>query len=97
MVSSIAKILFVASLGALTMAANAQYGAPATAPATADKKMADSDIRAFKEGRAACNKLTGAEREECRKKLSAKYVDKQCRNLSGDKLDACLKAEYPGE
>jgi hypothetical protein len=91
--SSIAKTLFVASIGALAMAANAQYGAPATG----DKKMSDSDVRAFKEGRSACNKLAGAQREECRKQLSAKYVDKQCRNLSGDRLDECLKAEYPGE
>ena len=75
------------------MAANAQYG---TAP-TAEKKMSDADIRAFKEGRAACNKLAGPQREECRKQLAAKYVDKQCRNLTGDKLDECLKAEYPGE
>lgn len=91
--SSIAKTLLVASMGALAMAANAQYAAPATG----DKKLSESDVRAYKEGRATCNKLTGAQREECRKKLAAKYVDKQCRNLSGDKLDECLKAEYPGE
>jgi hypothetical protein len=93
MTSTIAKTLFVALIGALAMAANAQYNAPASG----DKKLSDNDIRAYREGRSACNKLAGAPREECRKQLSAKYVDKQCRNLSGDKLDACLAAEYPGE
>lgn len=91
--SILAKTLLVALLGALSMAANAQYGAPATA----DKKMSDSDIRAFKDGRRACNQLTGTQREDCRKALAAKYVDKQCKSLTGDKLDACLAAEYPGE
>jgi hypothetical protein len=80
-------------MGALAMAANAQYGTPASG----DKKLSDADIRAFREGRIACNKLAGVQREECRKQLAAKYVDKQCRNRSGDKLDECLKAEYPGE
>lgn len=78
------------------MAVNAQYAAPPTA----DKKMSDNDIRAYKDGRKACNKLTGAEREDCRKQLAAKYgkyMDKQCKDLSGDKLDECLKGEYPGE
>jgi hypothetical protein len=88
----IAKTLLVAWLGAMAMTANAQG-----APATADKKLSDTDIRAFKDGRRACNQLAGAQREECRKQLAAKYVDKQCRNLTGDKLDECLKAEYPGE
>ena len=91
--STIAKTLLVAAFGALVMAACAQTGAPTTA----DKKLADNDIRAFKDGRRACNQLTGAQREDCRKQLAAKYVDKQCRNLTGDKLDECLQAEYPGE
>jgi hypothetical protein len=98
--SSIAKTLLVASIGALAMTANAQTAAPAApaAPPAADKKMSESDAKAFKEGRIACKKLaTGAERNECRKKLMAKYVDKQCGNLSGDALGACLEGEYPGE
>lgn len=98
--SSIAKTLLVAAIAALAMVANAQTTAPAgPAPSAADKKaMAESDAKAYKEGRIACKKLTtGAERTECRKKLVAKYVDKQCGNLSGDKLDACLEGEYPGE
>jgi hypothetical protein len=90
--SRITKTLLVAWLGAMAMTANAQG-----TPASADKKLSDTDIRAFKDGRRACSQLTGAQREECRKQLAAKYVDKQCRNLSGDKLDECLKAEYPGE
>ena len=91
--SSIAKTLLVASIGALAMIANAQVAAPPTA----EKKLSDNDIRAYRDGRRACNQLTGAQREECRQKLAAKYVDKQCRNLSGDKLDECLNGEYPGE
>ncbi len=91
--SRIAKTVLVALLGALAMTACAQYGTPATA----DKKLSETDIKAFREGRRACTQLTGAQREECRKQLAAKYVDKQCRNLTGDKLDECLKAEYPGE
>ena len=109
MISSITKLLLAASFGALAMAANAQYGAtpstpaaqtaPAAAPATAgtDKKMAESDIKSYREGRRACNKMTGAAQEDCRKQLAAKYVDKQCRNLTTSKLADCLAAEYPGE
>jgi hypothetical protein len=108
MKSTITKILVVASFGALAMTAHAQYGAPATPPADkattpapamagAEKKLSESDIRLYREGRRACNKVTGAAQEDCRKQLAAKYVDKQCRNLTGAKLDDCLKAEYPGE
>ena len=108
MKSGITRTLLAASFGALAMAANAQYGAapsapsdkattPAPAMAGAEKKMTESDIRLYREGRRACNKMTGAAQEDCRKQLASKYVDKQCRNLSGQKLDECLKAEYPGE
>ena len=105
--SRIMRVVLVASFGALAMAANAQYAAPsapadkATTPAPAmtgaEKKLSESDIRLYREGRKACNNMTGAAREDCRKQLAAKYVDKQCRNLSGQKLDDCLKGEYPGE
>ncbi len=105
---SITRTVLVVSFAALAMAANAQYGAPPSAPAAdkampapamagAEKKMSESDIRLYREGRRACTKMTGAAQEDCRKQLAAKYVDKQCRNLSGQKLDECLKAEYPGE
>ena len=108
MTSGITKILLVASFGALAMTANAQYGAPPTPPADkaatpapamagAEKKLSESDIRLYREGRRACKKMTGAAQEDCRKKLASKYVDKQCRNLTGEKLDDCLSAEYPGE
>ena len=105
---NITRTLLVASFGALAMAANAQYGAPPSAPAdkamtpaaataATDKRMSESDIRLYREGRRACNKMTGAAQEDCRKQLASKYVDKQCRNLTGIKLDDCIKAEYPGE
>lgn len=108
MKSRITKILLVASFGALAMTARAQYGAPATPPAdkattpapamaVTEKKLSESDIKMYREGRRACNKMTGAAQEDCRKQLAAKYVDKQCKNLTGAKLDDCLKAEYPGE
>ncbi len=107
MKSSITKILLAASFGALALAANAQYGATPSAPAAekapapamagSDKKLSDTDIRSYREGRRACNKLTGAAQEDCRKQLAAKYVDKQCRNLTTSKLAECLAAEYPGE
>lgn len=103
--SRIAKTLLAASFGVLAMAANAQSPAPADkttatgagSSPTSDKRLSESDIRLYREGRRACAKMTGAAREDCRKQLSAKYVDKQCRNLTGMKLDQCLKAEYPGE
>jgi hypothetical protein len=91
---SIAKTLLAASIAALAMTANAQYAAP---PATGNKVLSDSDIRTYKDGRRACSKLPGAQKEDCQKKLAAKYVDKQCQGLSGDKLDKCLEGEYPGE
>jgi hypothetical protein len=108
MKSRITTILFAASFAVLAMTANAQYGAPPTPPADkaatpppamagAGKKLSESDIRLYREGRRACNKMTGAAREDCRKQLASKYVDKQCKNLTGQKLDDCLKAAYPGE
>ncbi len=104
MKSRIIRTLLVASFGAMAMAANAQYAAPpSTAPdkapamSGAEKKLSESDIRLYREGRRACSKMTGAAQEDCRKQLATKYVDKQCRNLTGGKLDDCLKAEYPGE
>ena len=103
MKSAVVKALLAAALGALAMAANAQYGTtpspatPAPTMAGAEKKMSESDIRLYREGRRACNKMTGAAQEDCRKQLAAKYVDKQCGKLTGAKLDDCLKAEYPGE
>ena len=108
MKSRITKILFAASFGVLAMTANAQYAAPPTPPADkaatppppmagAGKKLSESDIRLYREARRACNKMTGAAQEDCRKQLASKYVDKQCKNLTGEKLDDCLKAEYPGE
>jgi uncharacterized membrane protein len=100
--SRIMRAVLVASFGALAMAANAQYvtpSAPADKATTAgtEKKLSESEIRSYREGRRACNKMTGAAQEDCRKQLASKYVDKQCRNLTGGKLDDCLKAEYPGE
>ena len=106
--SRIMKAMLVASFGALAMAANAQYGGTPAAPADkattptpamagAEKKLSEPDVRLYREGRRACNKLTGAAQEDCRKQLASKYVDKQCGKLTGGKLDDCLKAEYPGE
>ena len=101
--SRIANTLLIAAFAVAPVAANAQYGSPnsTTAPSTAkgdaSKRLSDSDIRTYRERRGACNKMEGAAREDCRKQLSSKYVDKQCGNLTGEKLDECLKAEYPGD
>ncbi len=101
--SRIVKALCIASLAAASVTANAQYGSPAPAASPSAtkgemaKRLSDNDIRAYREGRRACNKMNGAAREDCRKQLSTKYVGKQCGNLTDAKLDECLKAEYPGE
>jgi hypothetical protein len=97
--SSIVKTLLVASIAAFAMGASAQTPAPpAAAPAAADKKLlSDNEIKSYKDGRKACNQLTGAPKQECQKKLAAKFVDKQCSGLSGEKLDDCIRGEYPGE
>ncbi len=99
-----ARTLLIASFCAMSMTAQAQYGSPATpaekssaAGRAGEQRMSDSDMRSYREGRRACNKMSGAEQESCRKQLSAKYVDKQCRNLAGTQLDDCLRTTYPGE
>ncbi len=104
MKSIYANTLLIASFCAMSMAAQAQYGSPSAPPAktgattsTAEQRLSDSDMRAFKEGRRACSKMTGAERDSCRKQLSTKYVDKQCRNLADTQLEDCLRTTYPGE
>ncbi len=102
--SPFAKTVFIASFYVVSLAAHAQYGSSsppvdksaATGSATA-KRMSESDIRAYRDGRSACGKMTGSAKDDCRKQLSAKYVDKQCGKLTGEKLDECLKTEYPGD
>ena len=98
MYSKIVKCLLAATLGALALSAGAQTPAPMGKPSmAANMKMSEADIKAYKEGRKACSAMTGAAAQECRTKLAAKYLDKQCKDLTGDKLAECLKNEYPGE
>lgn len=96
------KSIVSVSFAFVSLSAGAQYTAPSSAPASpakdsASKRLSDNDIRSYREGRRSCAKMDGAARETCRKELGAKYVDKQCRGLTDQKLDECLKNEYPGD
>ena len=62
---------------------------------TTYKPLSDADIRAYKEGRTACDRQPpGAAQETCRTQFSSKWasVDPKCQKVAvGAALDECLK------
>jgi len=70
--------------------------APGTANSTTTfKRLSDADTRAYKEGRAACDRqLAGAAQDTCRTQFASKWasVDPKCQKVAaGAALDECLK------
>ena len=62
---------------------------------TTYKRLSDADMRAYKEGRAACDRQpAGAAQDTCRSQFAGKWasVDPKCQKVAaGNALDDCLK------
>jgi len=69
--------------------------ATGTMNTTTYKRLSDADMRAYREGRLACDSLTpGASQETCRTQFASKWasVDPKCQKVAvGAALDECLK------
>lgn len=79
--------------------ANTGYGGTTgtmNSPTTSKyKALSDTDIRAYKEGRTACDRTApGAAQDACRSQFNSKWasVDPKCQKVAlGSELDECLK------
>jgi hypothetical protein len=79
--------------------ANSGYGGTTgtmNSPTTGKfKALSDADIRAYKDGRTACERAApGAAQDTCRSQFNSKWasVDPKCQKVAvGSELDQCLK------
>ena len=74
--------------------------------ATAANKVAEepqrlppTEVRAYREDRAACDRRQSTGLEACRAQLAAKYaeMDKLCRSVSAAELPTCIKSAYAAD
>ncbi len=69
---------------------------PSTAMDSGMKKyrpLSEADIRSYKSGWSACDRMTGADQTTCRTKFASTWtqVDPKCQKVTGTALDECLK------
>ena len=66
-----------------------------TTATTKYKALSDADMRAYREGRTACDRVApGATQDTCRSQFNSKWasVDPKCQKVGlGSELDQCLK------
>jgi hypothetical protein len=57
-------------------------------------RLPPTEVQAYREDRAACDRRQGTGQEACRAQLAAKYaeMDKLCRNLSAAEFPTCIKS-----
>lgn len=80
----------------------APSGTMASPSGMAYKPLSDTDIRAYRDARTACERLTGAAQTSCNTQLASTWsqVDPKCQKLalSGTALDSCLKgSDHAGQ
>jgi hypothetical protein len=63
------------------------------------QRLPPTEVQAYREDRAACDRRQGAGLEACRAHLAAKYaeMDKLCRNLSAAEFPTCIKSAYSAD
>lgn len=63
------------------------------------RSLSDADIRSYKSGWAACDRMTGDNQITCRTKFASTWsqVDPKCQKVSGAALDDCLKGADHGQ
>ena len=80
--------------GTQTGTTNTTGPAGAMVPGTTYRRFSDTDLRAYKDARAACDRMTGAQQTSCRTQFAQTFsnVDPKCQKLAaGSALDDCLK------
>ena len=74
--------------------------------ATAANKVAEepqrlppTEVQAYREDRASCDRRQGTGVEACRAQLAAKYaeIDKLCRSVSAAEFPTCIKSAYSAD
>ena len=57
------------------------------------RALSDSDIRSYKSGWTACERMSGSDQTTCRTKFASTWtqVDPKCQKVTGSASDECLK------
>jgi hypothetical protein len=63
------------------------------------QRLPPTEVQAYREDRAACDRRQGTGVEACRAQLAAKYaeMDKLCRSASAAELPTCIKSAYSAD
>jgi hypothetical protein len=63
------------------------------------QRLPPTEVQAYREDRAACDRRQGTGLEACRAQLAAKYaeMDKLCRSLSAAEFPTCIKSAYSAD
>jgi hypothetical protein len=63
------------------------------------QRLPPTEVRAYREDRAACDRAQGTGQDACRAQLAAKYaeMDKLCRGLSAAEFPTCIKSAYSAD
>ncbi len=63
------------------------------------RRLPPTEVQAFREDRAACDRRQGTGLEACRAQLAAKYaeMDKLCRSASAAEFPTCIKSAYSAD
>jgi hypothetical protein len=63
------------------------------------QRLPPTEVQAYREDRAACDRRQGTGQEACRAQLAAKYaeMDKLCRSLSVAEFPTCIKSAYSAD
>lgn len=63
------------------------------------QRLPPTEVQAYREERAACDRRQGTGLEACRAQLAAKYadMDKLCRSLSAAEFPTCIKSAYSAD
>jgi hypothetical protein len=63
------------------------------------QRLPPTEVRAYRDDRAACDRRQGSGQEACRAQLAAKYaeMDKLCRSVSAAEFPTCIKSAYSAD
>src|SRR6478752_6816300 len=63
------------------------------------QRLPPTEVQAYREDRAACDRRQGTGQEACRAQLATKYaeMDKLCRSLSAAEFSTCIKSAYSAD
>ena len=63
------------------------------------QRLPPTEVRAYREDRAACDRRQGTGQDACRAQLAAKYeeMDKLCRSVSSAEFPTCIKSAYSAD